>query len=92
MRIIKEQAAIDISVSDEGYIVLKQKNGGAEPHVVVFAPVYSTAITDAIGSLQEIARAKFDQTARGEEHGVPASPAVAQQAGDEDWPGLVHDA
>jgi hypothetical protein len=35
---IKGQAEIDISISDEGYIVLKQRNGAEEPHVIEFAP------------------------------------------------------
>ena len=60
---IKGQAEIDISISDEGYIVLKQRNGAEEPHVIEFAPAYSVKVADAISSLQEFAQAKFEKAA-----------------------------
>jgi hypothetical protein len=60
---IKGQADIDISISDTGYIVLKQKNGGDDDHVIEFAPAYGAKVADAIGSLQEFAQAKFDKSA-----------------------------
>jgi hypothetical protein len=60
---IKGQAEIDISISDEGYIVLKQKNGGDEPHVVEFAPAFGAKISDAIEQLKAFAQAKFEKAA-----------------------------
>jgi hypothetical protein len=64
---IKGQQDIDISISDEGYIILKQRNGGEEAHVIEFAPSYGPKISDAIGQLQEFAQAKFDKAALIEE-------------------------
>jgi len=64
---IKGQADIEISISDEGYIVLKQKNGGDEPHVIEFAPSYGVKVADAIEQLKEFAQAKFDKAALVEE-------------------------
>jgi hypothetical protein len=64
---IKGQAEIDISISDEGYIVLKQKNGGEEAHVVEFAPAFGAKIADAIEQLKEFAQAKFDMAALAED-------------------------
>src|SRR5688500_14286813 len=64
---IKGQADIDISISDEGYIVLKQRNGDTDDHVVEFAPAYGAKVADAIEQLQEFAQAKFDKAALVEE-------------------------
>ena len=64
---IKGQQDIDISISDEGYIVLRQKNGGDDAHVIEFAPAYGSKVADAIGQLQEFAQAKFDKAALVEE-------------------------
>ena len=72
---IKGQADIDISISDEGYIVLKQSNGSDEAHVVEFAPAYGTKVADAIGSLQDFAQAKFDKAALVDADCVPVSKA-----------------
>jgi hypothetical protein len=64
---IKGQADIDISISDEGYIVLRQRNGGDDSQIVEFAPAYGAKVADAIEQLKEFAQAKFDKAALVEE-------------------------
>ena len=58
---IKGQADIDISISDTGYICLKQRQSDGE-QVIEFAPAYGAKVADAIGSLQEFAQAKFQKS------------------------------
>ena len=58
---IKGQADIDISISDNGYIVLKQKDELDGEKVIEFAPAYGTKVAGAIQSLQEFAQAKFEK-------------------------------
>jgi hypothetical protein len=59
---IKGQADIDISISDTGYICLKQRNQSEGEQVIEFAPAYGAKVADAIGSLQEFAQAKFQKS------------------------------
>ena len=59
---IKGQADIDISISDTGYICLKQLNESDGEQVIEFAPAYGVKVADAIGSLQEFAQAKFQKS------------------------------
>ena len=58
---IKGQADIDISISDSGYIVLRQKDELDGEKVIEFAPAYGTKVAGAIQSLQEFAQAKFEK-------------------------------
>ena len=58
---IKGQADIDISISDAGYIILKQKDELDGEKVIEFAPAYGTKVAGAIQSLQEFAQAKFEK-------------------------------
>ena len=58
---IKGQADIDISISDNGYIILKQKDELDGEKVIEFAPAYGTKVAGAIQSLQEFAQAKFEK-------------------------------
>lgn len=58
---IKGQADIDISISDTGYIVLKQKDEIDGEKVIEFAPAYGMKVAGAIQSLQEFAQAKFEK-------------------------------
>ena len=58
---IKGQADIDISISESGYIVLKQKDEIDGEKVIEFAPAYGTKVSGAIQSLQEFAQAKFEK-------------------------------
>ena len=58
---IKGQADIDISISDEGYIVIKQKDELDGERMVEFAPAYGPKVAGAISSLQEFAQAKFEK-------------------------------
>jgi hypothetical protein len=58
---IKGQADIEISISDHGYIVLKQKHDAEGEQLIEFAPAYGGKVADAIGSLQEFAQAKFQK-------------------------------
>ncbi len=58
---IKGQADIDISISDSGYIVLKQKDEIDGDKMIEFAPAYGPKVAGAISSLQEFAQAKFEK-------------------------------
>jgi hypothetical protein len=58
---IKGQADIDISISDSGYIILKQKDEIDGEKVIEFAPAYGQKVAGAIQSLQEFAQAKFEK-------------------------------
>ena len=58
---IKGQADIDISISDSGYICMKQRHADGE-QLIEFAPAYGPKVADAIGSLQEFAQAKFQKS------------------------------
>jgi hypothetical protein len=58
---IKGQADIDISISDSGYIILKQKDELDGEKVIEFAPAYGPKVAGAISSLQEFAQAKFEK-------------------------------
>ena len=58
---IKGQADIDISISDNGYIILKQKDEIDGEKVIEFAPAYGMKVAGAIQSLQEFAQAKFEK-------------------------------
>lgn len=56
---IKGQADIEISISDGGYICLKQKHHEEGDQVIEFAPSFGAKVASAIGTLQEFAQAKF---------------------------------
>jgi hypothetical protein len=58
---IKGQADIDISISDSGYIVIKQKDEVDGEKAIEFAPAYGMKVAGAISSLQEFAQAKFEK-------------------------------
>ena len=59
---IKGQADIEISISDSGYICMKQRKDSDGEQVIEFAPAYGAKVADAIGSLQEFAQAKFQKS------------------------------
>lgn len=59
---IKGQADIEISISDAGYICMKQRSQSEGEQVIEFAPAYGVKVADAIGSLQEFAQAKFQKS------------------------------
>ena len=58
---IKGQADIDISISDEGYIVIRQKDELDGEKTIEFAPAYGQKVAGAISSLQDFAQAKFEK-------------------------------
>jgi len=58
---IKGQPDIQIFISDEGYIVLKQQDEIDGEKVIEFAPAYGPKVTGAIASLQEFAQQKFEK-------------------------------
>ena len=58
---IKGQADIDISISDTGYIILRQKDELDGEKVIEFAPAYGSKVAGAISSLQEFAQARFEK-------------------------------
>ena len=58
---IKGQADIQIFISDEGYICLKQTDTVDGEKVIEFAPAYGPKVSGAIANLQEFAQAKFEK-------------------------------
>lgn len=61
--LIKGQADIEIFISDNGYICLKQQRDMDGEQMIELAPAYGAKVADAIGSLQEFAQAKFQKAA-----------------------------
>ncbi len=61
---IRGQADIDVSISEGGYIRLKQNGSeGSDQQVIEFAPAYGTKVMDAINQLQDFAQQKFEKAA-----------------------------
>lgn len=61
---IRGQADIDVSISEGGYIRLKQQGGyGSDEQVIEFAPAYGTKVVEAIRELQDFAQQKFEKAA-----------------------------
>jgi hypothetical protein len=58
---IKGQSDIQIFISDEGYICLKQTDTVEGEKVIEFAPAYGPKVAGAISSLQQFAQAKFEK-------------------------------
>ncbi len=58
---IKGQADIDISISDSGYIVLRQKDELDGEKMIEFAPAYGQKVAGAIQALQQFAQVKFEK-------------------------------
>ena len=59
---IKGQSDIQIFISDEGYICLKQTDTVDGEKMIEFAPAYGPKVSGAIASLQEFAQAKFEKS------------------------------
>ncbi len=60
---IKGQADIQILISDDGYIVLRQKDEVDGERSIEFAPAYGVKVAEAIGQLRQFAQAKFEKAA-----------------------------
>ena len=58
---IKGQSDIQIFISDEGYICLKQTDTVDGEKMIEFAPAYGPKVAGAISSLQQFAQAKFEK-------------------------------
>ena len=58
---IKGQADIQIFISDEGYICLRQTDDVDGDKMIEFAPAYGAKVAGAIAQLQEFAQAKFEK-------------------------------
>jgi len=58
---IKGQADIEVFITDDGYICLKQERDVDGEQLIELAPAYGAKVADAIGSLQEFAQAKFQK-------------------------------
>lgn len=58
---IKGQSDIQIFISDEGYICLKQNDEVEGEKVIEFAPAYGPKVSGAIASLQQFAQQKFEK-------------------------------
>jgi len=64
---IRGQADIQIFISDEGYICMKQRDDVDGERIIEFAPAYGPKVAGAISSLQEFAQAKFEKAEAVEE-------------------------
>lgn len=60
--VIKGQADIEVSISENGYICLKQRHDVDGVQVIEIAPAYGTKVAGAIGQLQEFAQKKFEKS------------------------------
>ena len=61
---IRGQADIDVSISEGGYIRIKQRsNETSDEQIVEFAPAYGTKVVEAISELQDFAQQKFEKAA-----------------------------
>ena len=61
---IRGQADIDVSISEGGYIRLRQNHPDAtEEQVIEFAPAYGAKVIEAIRDLQDFAQQKFEKAA-----------------------------
>jgi hypothetical protein len=61
---IRGQADIDVSISEGGYIRLRQRSSDtADEQIVEFAPAYGTKVVEAISELQDFAQQKFEKAA-----------------------------
>ncbi len=58
---IKGQADIEVSISEGGYIILKQKHDAEGEQVIEFAPAYGAKVAEAISQLQDFAQTKFQK-------------------------------
>ena len=58
---IKGQADIEIFISDNGYICLKQQHDVDGEQMIELAPAYGAKVASAISQLQEFAQAKFEK-------------------------------
>src|SRR3954468_15141901 len=67
---IRGQKDIEISISDGGYICLKQKSEQEGEQVIEFAPSFGTKVASGMGTLQGFAQAKFLK-ASPDEDGAP---------------------
>lgn len=59
--VIKGQADIEIYISDNGYICLKQQ-GTEGDQMISFAPAYAAKVGPAISQMQEFAQRKFEKS------------------------------
>ena len=58
---MKGQSDIQIFISDEGYICLKQTDTVDGEKMIESAPAYGPKVAGAISSLQQFAQAKFEK-------------------------------
>ena len=58
---IKGQADIEVFISDNGYICLRQRTEGTGDNTVEFAPAYGAKVAEAIRELQDFAQTKFEK-------------------------------
>ena len=58
---IKGQPDIQIFISEEGYICLKQTDTVDGEKTIEFAPAYGQKVAGAIASLQQFAQAKLEK-------------------------------
>lgn len=57
--LIRGQADIEIFISENGYICLRQETDAGE-QLISFAPAYAAKLAPAIAQLQEFAQRKFE--------------------------------
>lgn len=59
--VIKGQSDIEVFVSDDGYICLKQRPDYDGDQLIVVAPAYASKIAGAIAALQGQAQQRFEK-------------------------------
>ncbi len=59
--LIKGQPDMEVQISNQGYICIKQYDAAGNENVVEFAPAYAPKLAAAINELQEFAQKKFEK-------------------------------
>lgn len=59
--LIKGQPDMEVQISNQGYICIKQCDATGTENVVEFAPAYAPKLAAAINELQEFAQKKFEK-------------------------------
>ncbi len=59
--LIKGQPDMEVQISNQGYITIKQYDAGGTENIVEFAPAYAPKLAAAISELQDFAQKKFEK-------------------------------
>lgn len=59
--LIKGQPDMEVQISNQGYITIKQYDAAGTENTVEFAPAYAPKLAAAINELQDFAQKKFEK-------------------------------